>query len=428
MKKIAGSEVTRKAIDELMNQGFDASELMRTGMRLLIEQALEAEVEGALGRKRYQRSSESAKGYRNGVRMGHVKTAEGVVDFAVPQVADMDEPFVSRIRDQLPDRSEELGRLAIEMYARGLSMRDIEKAFTGEDGRCALSKSAASEVAERLWQDYLAFAARDLSGLDVIYLFIDGVAERLHLGQRREPVLAAWGITIGGDKQLLGLYMASKEDADSARQCLRDLKERGMRDPILVASDGAPGLIKAIEDVFPFSLRQRCLAHRMRNLAAKVPQDRVNEVTALARGAYQAISPMAARNAADEFRRIYASEFPSAVACFDDDFEACIAHLRLPVAQRRVTRTTNLLERLFGEERRRTKVIPHAFGERAVLKLMFAALIRASQTWLRVAISEFEQRQLAELRQHLLSERKPASVTPKNNPASLHSFSSKSKT
>ncbi len=427
MKKLPASEVTRKAIDELMNQGFDASELMRTGMRLMIEQALEAEVGDTLGRQRYQRTQAPPKGYRNGARMGHVKTAEGVVDFSVPQVTGMGEPFVSRVRANLPERSEELGRLAIEMYARGLSMRDIEKAFTDENGRCALSKSAASEVAEQLWQDYLTFAARDLSGIDIVYLFVDGVAERLHLGQRREPVLAAWGIAMTGEKQLLGLYTASKEDADSARQCLRDLKERGMRDPILVASDGAPGLIKAIEEVFPFSLRQRCLAHRMRNLAAKVPRERMNEVIANARAAYQAISPMAARNAADEFRRMYHNEFPSAVACFDDDFEACIAHLRLPVAQRRTTRTTNLLERLFGEERRRTKVIPHAFGERAVLKLMFAALIRASQSWQRVSISEFEQRQLAELRQQLLSERKSSPVTAKNHAASLRSISSKSR-
>ena len=205
------------------------------------------------------------------------------MDYAVPQVTGMDEPFVSRIREQVPDRSEELGRLAIEMYARGLSMRDIEKAFTDENGRCALSKTAASEVAERLWQDYQAFASRDLSGVDIIFLFVDGVAEKLHLGQRREPVLASWGITMAGEKQLLGLYTASKEDTDSARQCLRDLKERGMKDPILVASDGAPGLIRAIEEVLPFSLRQRCLAHRMRNLAAKVSKERINEVTAHAR-------------------------------------------------------------------------------------------------------------------------------------------------
>ncbi len=424
MKKVAASEGTRKMIETLIDQEFDASEMMRASMRLMIEQALEAEVDDALGRGRYERTPAS-KGYRNGYRKGRVKTAEGTVDFAVPQVTGTDAPFVSRLRDQLPNHSEELGRMAIEMYARGLSIRDIEKTFTDENGRCALSRTAASALTEKLWDDYQAFAARDLSGIDIVYLFVDGVAERLHLGQRREPVLATWGIAMNGEKHLLGLYTASKEDADSAREALRDLKERGMRDPILVASDGAPGLIKAIEEVFPHSLRQRCLAHRMRNLKAKIPEERQDEVLAMARAAYQAISPMAARNAADEFRRLYEREFPSAVACFDDDFEACIAHLRLPMAQRKSARTTNLLERLFGEERRRTKVIPHAFGEKAVLKLMFAALIRASQSWRRVSISDFEQRQLADLRLLLRAEH-TAPATP-HQPASLHKFSSKNR-
>jgi hypothetical protein len=249
MKKLAGSEATRKRISELMSEGFEASELMRTGMRLMIEQALEAEVGEALGRGRYERLAEPARGYRNGARLGRIKTAEGVVDFAAPQVTGTPEPFVSRVRENLAERTPELERLAIEMYARGLSMRDIEVAFTDAAGRCALSKSAASQVAEKLWQDYQAFAARDLSVADIVYLFIDGVAERLHLGQRREPVLAAWGIASSGEKLLLGLYAASKEDTDSARECLRDLKARGMNDPVLVASDGAPGLIRAIEEV-----------------------------------------------------------------------------------------------------------------------------------------------------------------------------------
>jgi transposase-like protein len=108
-----------------------------------------------------------------------------------------------------------------------------------------------------------------------------------------------------------------------------------------------------------------------------------------------------ARLAAEEFVKTWQRELPAAVACFEDDFEACIAHLRVPIAHRRVTRTTNLLERLFGEERRRTKVIPHAFGERAVMKLMFAAIIRASQTWRGVPVSEFERKQLATLREEL---------------------------
>ena len=87
---------------------------------------------------------------------------------------------------------------------------------------------------------------------------------------------------------------------------------------------------------------------------------------------YQAASPALARLLRDDIAATYARDLPSAVACLDDDFEACIAHLRFPLGHRRVIRTTNLLERLFGEERRRTKVIPHAFGERAVLKLIYA--------------------------------------------------------
>ena len=103
----------------------------------------------------------------------------------------------------------------------------------------------------------------------------------------------------------------------------------------------------------------------------------------------------------DDIAATYARDLPSAVACLDDDFEACIAHLRFPLGHRRVIRTTNLLERLFGEERRRTKVIPHAFGERAVLKLIYAALIRAAERWRGIRITEFEQRQLKVIRDEI---------------------------
>jgi len=272
-----------------------------------------------------------------------------------------------------------------------------------------------SQITERLWADYQAFAGRDLSEYRVVYLFIDGIAERLHLGQPREAVLAAWGITDCGEKVLLGLSPGTKEDTASARELLRDLKARGMNDPLLVISDGAPGLIRAIEEVFPKSLRQRCLAHRMRNLQGKVPEERWREVKAQAQAAYTAASPMLARLTKEEFVKRFERELPSATACFLDDFEACIAHLRLPIAHRRVIRTTNLLERLFGEERRRTKVIPHAFGERPVLKLMYAALIRASQTWRRVVISEFELKQIEELRNELEKEFKERTASAVQN-------------
>jgi transposase-like protein len=102
---------------------------------------------------------------------------------------------------------------------------------------------------------------------------------------------------------------------------------------------------------------------------------------------------------------------PSALACFEDDFEACIAHLRLPVTHRRFARTTNLLERLFVEERRRLKIIPNGFGEKPVLKLMFGALIRAAERWRGLRFTEFELRQIAAVRKELDDEYQ-ASVTP----------------
>ena len=404
-RRVRASVQTRKALEDLFSGRGESgkSDLVKLATRLIMEEALEGEVQDQLGREYYAHGATA--GHRNGYRRGRLDTSEGRIEFAMPQVRGRAQPYRSEIRRALAGgRTEELERLAMEMYARGLSVRDIERTFTDRRGECLLSKSAVSELSERLWADYQAFAGRDLSEFDVLYLFVDGIAEKLHLGQPREAVLAAWGITRGGQKVLLGLAPASKEDTASCRDFLRDLKARGLADPILVASDGAPGLIRAVEEVFPRALRQRCLAHKIRNLEAKAPAERWREVKALALAAYQAASPMLAELAKEEFVKRFERELPSATACFLDDFSACTAQLRLPIAHRRAIRTTNLLERLFGEERRRTKVIPHAFGERAVLKLMYAALIRASQTWRRVVISEFELKQIEELKSDLDAE------------------------
>jgi putative transposase len=135
--------------------------------------------------------------------------------------------------------------------------------------------------------------------------------------------------------------------------------------------------------------------------AEQVPEDVWPEFKARAAACYQAASPALARLLRDDIATTYARDLPSAVAWLDDDFEAGIAHLRFPLGHRRAIRTTNLLERLFGEARRRTKVIPHAFGERAVLKLMYAALIRAAERWRGIKITEFEQRQLTAIRDEI---------------------------
>jgi len=383
MERIPASERTREKLRALMAGRSEVederSELVRLAARLIIEEALESETRDALGRDYYARGGRPGAGYRNGYRRGRVASAEGAIEYSAPQIA----------------------ALAVEMYARGLSTRDIEAVFADANGRSLLSRTAVSEITERLWAEYEAFASRDLSEFAVTYLFVDGIAERLHLGQPREAVLAAWGILSDGKKALLHLAPGTKEDTASCREFFHDLRRRGLPDALLVASDGAPGMIRAIEECLPRSIRQRCLAHKMRNLQSKVPEDVWPEFKARSTACYQAPSPALARLLRDDVAATYSRDLPSAVACLDDDFEACIAHLRFPLGHRRAIRTTNLLERLFGEERRRTKVIPHAFGERAVLKLMYAALIRAAERWRGIRITEFELRQLRAIRDEI---------------------------
>jgi putative transposase len=189
---------------------------------------------------------------------------------------------------------------------------------------------------------------------------------------------------------------------------------------LLVVSDGAPGIIRAIEEGFPRSARQHCLGHRMRNLAIKVSADLWPELKARVAACHQAPSRAIARELASGVRVVA----PSALACFDDDFEACVAHLRPPVTHRRGARTTNLLERLFVEERRRLKIVPNGFGEKPVMKLMFGALIRAAERWRGLRFTEFELRQLTAPRKELDGEYQASIMSPARS--SQPRFSNKS--
>lgn len=165
---------------------------------------------------------------------------------------------------------EALEDLAVEMYARGLSTRDIEACFKDEEGISLLTRTAVSEVTERLWAEYEAFATRDLADVRPLYLFLDGVAERLRPGQTREAVLSAWGVTWEGRQVLIHLAPGSKESTECCREFLEEMRRRGLTDPVLVVTAGAPGLVRAAEECFPASLRQRYLAHKVRNIVDEV--------------------------------------------------------------------------------------------------------------------------------------------------------------
>lgn len=409
MRRIPPSARVRQQIQELLEKGVEGSTdlvqmFMRLGVERLLQELLEQEVTDYLGRERYQRRQpgEGSRGYRNGYEPGRIRTGEGEIPVQVPQVRQAPETYRSRLMEALEGPSPALERLVQQMYVRGLSTRDIEEALEQATGQRLLSRSAVSELSESLWEDYQAFTRRDLSDFAVEYLFLDAVFESLRRqGGGKEGLLCAWGICADGRKVLLHLALGNKESYANWLDFLRDMVARGLRPPVLVTSDGAPGLIRAVAEVFPHSLRQRCLAHKVRNVTDKVSESARTEVKAAVQAAYYAPNQEVARMVAAEVLRRYQGAYPAAMKAFQDDWEASIAYLRCPTVHHKRIRTTNLLERSFLEERRRTKVIPRFFSEKSCLKLVFATLWQASQRWQGVCMSEFERQQLALLRQEL---------------------------
>ena len=189
------AQVAQELRSELSSSGELAGDWIRRGATLLVEQMLAAEVDEALGRGSYERRGAGRAGYRNGYKERSLASAEGKLPVKLPQVREADPPYRSAIWQALGKRSPALKTLAVEMYARGLSTRDIEELLgelcDGQEGQTLLSRSGVSRVTEALWEEYEAFAKRDLSGFDVVYLFCDAVYESLR-GNRAAAGRRSW--------------------------------------------------------------------------------------------------------------------------------------------------------------------------------------------------------------------------------------------
>lgn len=420
MRRVAPSVIAREQLGELLAGGTDredniVSALVSTVTRIVVQELLEGEQADFLGgRGRYARRQDGQIGSRNGYEPGRLRTAEGAIDVAVPQVRGAGAPFRSTLMGFLEGNSEVLESLVNEMYARGLSTRDVEDAFTDATGELLISKSAVSGITDRLWADYQDFIVRDLSEVEVEYLFCDAVFESLRRYGAKEGLLVAWGIASDGRKHLLHMAVGNKESEACGSEFFRSMLGRGLRLPTTVTSDGAPGLIKAIQVCFPASIRIRCWFHRLANIRAKLPDEAAGQVLAHVYAVRDAPTLDAARAAADRLVNTYQREYPSAVACFTDDLDALLAIHRVPVRHRIRVRTTNLAERSFVEERRRTKVIPRFTDEKSAMKLVYATMIRAADRWCRVSISDIERHQLVLLRSELGLDPPPAGDKPKS--------------
>jgi putative transposase len=414
-RRVSPTERIRADIDDLFDPenhgglGDVLEKVARLGARLLLQTALEAEVTEFLCRNRYERrkaAREARAGSRNGYGDLTIKTTAGPLTLERPKLRGTTEAFASRLLGKGVTRTNALESLVIASFVRGLSTRDVEAALVEALGpKATVSKSTVSRICEAIKDEFDAFKARDLCEVELEYLFLDGSHFKFHPGAKAEPVLVAWGITTTGAPVLLHLAPGAAESTDAWADFLRNMMSRGLRAPLLVISDGAPGLIGACELVLEASLRQRCLVHRARNILAKVPKHAQGQVkveywaifddvdAAPGTAAFAEVTRRANAFAA-KWRKLY----PSAVDCLEDDFEHLVTYLRFPTEHWKRIRHSNFIERTFGETRRRVKVIGRLPGEQSCLSLVWAVLDRASNGWRGVEMNPSVVRRLQNLR------------------------------
>jgi putative transposase len=382
-RTVPPSAEIEEQIDQLLAVGVgenlreSLSELAKLGARLIIQRAVEEEFDAWLGRARYERRPDYQRGLRNGFRPRKLQTLEGELQVEIPQVREAAAPFVSRLfpRSTKVLRTDPLRALVIGAFVRGLSMRDVES-LCEKAGLGKLSKSTAARICQQLRERFEAFQRRDLYDVHLAALFLDAVFLSVRPDGPKEGVLVAWGFTEEGERVLLSVMLGMRESHEDWLALARDLIARGLGAPLLIVADGAPGLIKAVEQCWPASDRQHCAVHRVRNLLAKLPERERER----ARQAYwQALDD--AIDARDGKQRLEAlidqlegAGYTAAARCLADDLDALVVHLRYPTRHRRRWRSTNLLERSLGEVKRRTKVIGRFPGETSCLTLVWAVL------------------------------------------------------
>jgi putative transposase len=276
---------------------------------------------------------------------------------------------------------------------------DVEGLYGDAFGESRLSKSTVSRITSRLNEDFEGWRHRDLSAMKVVYLFLDGQYHATRQGTtEKEGVLSAYALLESGEPVLLHLDLGATESYDAWLAFLQDMAARGLGDPLMVIFDGCPGLKKAIRRMWPRAFRQRCQAHKMLNILGKVPKAMQGQMKKLVRQVFWSSSYEEGLKRGRALIARFRDRYPAAMECLEKDLEECVTYLRFPSHHHKRIRTTNRLERLNGEGRRRTKVIPRFPTERSCLSLLFATLITASARWRGVEMTPAILRKLDQLR------------------------------
>jgi putative transposase len=371
--------------------GMDLDGLAREGARRMIAAAMEAEVAEYVARHRGERDGEGrALVVRNGrARPRKVTLGAGTVEIKAPRVHDgrEGEKFTSRILPPYMRRSPKVAETLPILYLRGLSTGDFRPALEGLLGEDAAGLSAAN-ITRLLgvWEEeYAAFRRRDLSGVDYVYVWADGVHVNVRLGEQdRICLLVLIGARPDGTKELIAVEDGYRESAESWSGVLRDLTRRGMRAPVLAIGDGALGFWAAVRDVWPETREQRDWVHRIMNVLDKLPkrlQPRAKEALKQIR---EAPTRAAAEEEIDRFEAEYGAKYPKAVASLRRDQDKLLTFYDFPAEHWKHIRTTNPIESSFATVRLRQRVTKGPGSRARGLTMAYKLLRMAEERWRRL--------------------------------------------
>ena len=364
-------------------------ELMRERIRGTIEIIVEEELEEALGAASSERVGEKRAGYRHGHRARTLSTSLGATTIAMPRAriegADRQRhEWRSQIVPRYQRRTERVDEAILGVYLSGTNTRRLRGALAPLLRGAPLSKDAVSRLVGRLREDFAAWAKRDLGELKVRYLFLDGWYPRVRIGKKRVrvPVLVTLGVCADGRRVILDLRLAGVESERAWLDAVQSLVARNLGAPVLTVIDGNPGLEAALKQEWPQLAIQRCTNHKLWNLLAKAPAHLREELAEDYRRMIYAESPVAVERARSAFSRKWKLRCQAVYASFEEAGDQLFTFTAFPAAQWKALRTTNALERINEEFRRRTKTQASLPNEEAVLLLLFG-LLRSGQIKLR---------------------------------------------
>jgi transposase-like protein len=354
---------------------------IRERVRQVIEAILHEEVEEALGAGRSQRVP-GRGGYRHGRKSRRLTLQAGTVQLEVPRARLVDPEGEEREwRSQLLPRyrrsSPEVEQAVVGMYLSGGNTRRIRGALQPLLSGAPLSKSAVSRLVGRLEESYERWRQRDLAADRIVYLYLDAIYSKVRSAGKvvSLPVLVALGVQATGEKVLLALATGGAESGAAWQMMLEDLAARQLGRPRLIVTDGNPGLKRALERVWAGVAQQRCTVHKLRNLLAKAPQHAQEAVHEGYNRLVYAPSLEAAGKARDSFLSKWRKLCPAVAASLEEAGEELLTFYRFPASQHRSLRTTNAIERLQEEFRRRVKTQSSLPSEKAALLVFFGLFV-----------------------------------------------------